>query len=123
MWILYSTLISLLISALCLLLWPFTKNRRIKIIISLFAGILCFGLYFLIGRPSDLKEWLTQGKQHYALVETYQALGGIDGMIERIKEKLKKNPSDQTGWVILGKLYLAQHNEKAAKEAFKHAGL
>ncbi len=120
LWILYAILVSLLSGGLYFLL----KDQPLKVRcwVSCIGFFLCFSLYFAISQPAAVNQWLEKGREHYALLVEYQALGGIDGMISRIKEKLDKNPDDAEGWIVLGKLYLAQHNEKAAKAAFQHAG-
>jgi cytochrome c-type biogenesis protein CcmH/NrfG len=55
------------------------------------------------------------------LLVAFQELGGFDGTIARIKEKLKQNPNDARGWQILGKLYLAKGDTRAANKALTKA--
>jgi cytochrome c-type biogenesis protein CcmH/NrfG len=78
-------------------------------------------LYQFTGDKIALSDWLAEGKQHYKLLEQFEALGGIDGAINKITQRLKANPDDKQGWLILGKLYQAKHNEMAAEVAFAQA--
>lgn len=125
MLMLYSFLIIMALVAIGIISIPFLKNSTLKsknaILISLF--ILCFSfiVYQFSGNKSALKKWITQGKQHYQLQNQVIELGGIDAIIENIKQKLKDNPDDAKGWFILGKLYYSQHNYEAAKVVLKKA--
>lgn len=125
MLMLYSFLIIMALVAIGIISIPFLKNSTLKsknaILISLF--ILCFSfiVYQFSGNKSALKKWITQGKQHYQLQNQVIELGGIDAIIENIKQKLKNNPDDAKGWFILGKLYYSQHNYEAAKVVLKKA--
>jgi len=120
---LYALLLLMLISALALLAIPFFKNKMLTsylVFCILFAGF-SFTLYFHFGQNPGLKQWLTQGKQHYQLQEEFIKLGGTDAVIERIQNKLKTNPNDAEGWFILGKLYLSKQDKKKALHALTKA--
>jgi cytochrome c-type biogenesis protein CcmH/NrfG len=125
MMILYSLLILMLMIALSLLAVPFFSEK--KQLSKSFFAIACFviatslTLYYFSINQQALNQWLTHGKQHYQLMETVSKLGGVDGLIERVKKKLQDNPEDAQGWVILGKLYLSKQNITAAKDAFSKA--
>lgn len=64
-------------------------------------------LYVNFTNPKELLQWLTYGKQHYELALQVQALGGIDGLITRLKKKLEEHPNDQKGLEILRRLQSA----------------
>lgn len=116
----------MVLGALCLLFWPTIKSRSGFLsrshIFGLFILFASFAFYFCFNNPTELRQWLDHGKRHYELLVEYERLGGIDGIIAKIKQKLAQNPSDRQGWMILGKLYKAKGDEKAAEEAFKKAG-
>lgn len=125
MLILYIVLSLMLISALSLLAIPFFWHRTLHakhfLMIAILFSISAFSIYQFSGNKPALRYWLAEGKTHYQLQETIEALGGIKGMITRMKTKLKANPSDSAGWFILGKLYLTQSDTKQAAAAFKKA--
>lgn len=124
---LYSLIFLMLIAALCILAIPFVWNNN-KLLFSksylftaLFMSLLSLGLYQFSGNKIALQYWLTQGAQHYQLLDTFEQLGGVDGAIVRIEAKLQSNPNDAQGWLILGKLYLSKHEDVKAQQAFDRA--
>lgn len=93
--------------------------------ISLITVALLFSFFviaFYVGseRTKPLKTWLVQGKAHYDLMVTYQSLGGIDGIILKVRQKLMANPSDDQGWQILHKLYSIKQDPAHAAAALQH---
>ena len=121
MYLLYSLLILMLLSALALLALPFFVNKKLFsryfLMTALFIIVCATGLHYVLEDDTALQQWLTHGKQHYNLQEEVAKLGGIDNIIEQIKQKLAANPDDAEGWFILGKLYLANHQYTEAKKA------
>jgi len=125
MLLLYSALALLLFCGIGLLTIPFIQTSS-ALGKSFFAFLIFFilfslTLYLTTNHQPALKQWLTQGKQHYQLQEQVERLGGFAGMIRRIKQKLAANPNDAEGWFILGKLYLADGEYNLAEEALKKA--
>lgn len=125
MLILYILLTILLLSALSLLAIPFIKNQalisRDFFVISLFTILFSFTLYQFFGQSKALSDWFAHGKNHYKLMVEVERLGGIDGIISRLQNKLAANPNDAKGWLILGKLYYAKQNFVLATDAFSKA--
>lgn len=129
MYTLYSLQVLMLLSALSMLALPLIithdGNRfiiaRNFLILSLLIAVCTFTLYRLSGNHTALQQWLEHGKQHYQLQIQLDQLGGVDGIIERIKKKLAANPQDAQGWLILGKLYLAKHDQAKAKAVLTKA--
>ena len=115
----------MLIGALCLIVLPFIKNKATFskgfLITFLFTLLFSLGLYQFSGDKNALKQWYTQGEQHYQLQMQFNALGGIDGIIARVKKKIQANPLDTQGWFILGKLYLMKPDYPSAKAALSKA--
>jgi len=105
------------------LIIPFISKNSLKesIIMSGLIGIFSLSLYTYLGAYQPLKSWVTEGKTHYELLAQYQQLGGTEGIIARIHEKLKVNSHDTKGWLILSKLYAARGDDKAAREALEKA--
>jgi cytochrome c-type biogenesis protein CcmH len=89
--------------------------------LAFFIALTSLGLYSISGNKYDLDAWLTQGKNHYALMQQMQDLGGIDGMIAKVKDRLAENPDDAQGWMILGKLYQVKQDTTQANIAFSKA--
>lgn len=125
MTLLYGLLVLMMVASLCLNVVPFVANKVIYsknfVIVMLLSVFFAMGLYQLSGDKQALNQWLTKGKAHYQLQETVSQLGGINGMIARVKRKLQADPLDAQGWFILGKLYLSEQDVQAAKAALRKA--
>jgi cytochrome c-type biogenesis protein CcmH/NrfG len=123
--LLYISLILMLSVSLCLISMPFIKNKkRLSSGFYLTASLtilLALSLYYFSSNFRVLQFWITQGQSHYQLLEKLDQLGGVEGVITRITEKLKIHPDDAQGWFILGKLYLSKQDKTAAKAAFAKA--
>ncbi len=125
MLILYVLLTLLCMSALGLLAIPFMRNQALLskdfFIIGLIATVFSFSIYHYFGQSAAVSTWFAQGKNHYKLMTEVDRLGGIDGIITRLKNKLEANPNDAQGWLILGKLYYAKQDFSLATQAFAKA--
>lgn len=125
MFILYGLLLLMLLIALVIIAVPFVTKKPMRLggylIIVLLTFLFAFGFYQFSGNKQALYQWLTVGRQHYKLLETFNKLGGVDGAISRITAKLIQEPNDAEGWFILGKLYLSKEDTIRAEAAFSKA--
>jgi cytochrome c-type biogenesis protein CcmH/NrfG len=127
MYTLYALLTLMLISALGLVLLPLNSNQDSIVLLQGKLTIICltalfsFTLYQSSTQTKALNDWFNQGKKHYNVLVQYEALGGTDGMITKIKQKLAAHPADAVGWTILGKLYWMKHDTQAAQQAWSKA--
>jgi cytochrome c-type biogenesis protein CcmH len=125
MFSLWLLLLLMLIASLCLIVVPFVIHNAIYsksfLLVSLIIVVMSLGLYHLTGNKPALNQWITTGKDHYRLLETVNQLGGINGLIARVRHKLEADPHNAQGWFILGKLYLSKEDNKAAYAAFSKA--
>jgi cytochrome c-type biogenesis protein CcmH len=119
--ILYVLLAMMLLAALGLLSLPFIKHRQV--FSTTFATLLLLTacaaveLYWHSTDTKALRQWESQGRAHYDLMIKLNQLGGVEGMVKRIKQKLQANPNDAYGWFILGKLYVYEQDFPNAKAA------
>ena len=124
--LLYGSFAILLFIAISLIAIPFIRNKMTLFSLN-FLSLTCFvllftvSLYAIFGYQKQLIQWFNQGKNHYQLLTEIDRLGGVDSIINRIEQKLKKDPRDLKGWMILGKLYLSAENYQAAAFAFENA--
>jgi tetratricopeptide (TPR) repeat protein len=118
----YLVLLAMLLTALTIIggAFKFQFSKSFFTVASLTLTV-AFGLFHISNNTAGLRLWLTEGRAHYDLLVAFQELGGFDGTIARIKEKLKQNPNDARGWQILGKLYLAKGDTHAANMALTKA--
>lgn len=117
MFILLLSLTLLLMLALAMLALPFLKTKHSLlskpfVLISASIVLTSMTLYLSFGDSKALLQWLAYGKQHYELAVQVEELGGIDGIIARLKKKLENRPNDQKGQEILHKLLAAKKNTK-----------
>src|SRR5580698_6057419 len=114
MYLLYSLIFLMLLSAILLLSIPFILTQNLLsqsfLFSSFFIIIVSLSLFFSTENYDGLKYWLTIGEAHYRLQQEIKNLGGLSGMIKQIKLKLAADPNDAEGWFILGKLYLANQD-------------
>jgi len=108
LWILFA-IMSLV--AVGFAVWPLYKRE--KRLTGLIAAVvvavvaLSSGLYYYRGSPE--------------IQSASVAVQEIDHAIESLAARLKSNPDDIDGWIMLGRSYMSLGNSSAAIEAFEHA--
>jgi cytochrome c-type biogenesis protein CcmH len=91
-------------------------GRRAALVLGLAIPLAAAGLYFAVGNPQALTPQAATDDAVHNL-DPQQ----IQGMIERLAERLKNKPDEVEGWVLLGRSYavLGRYGEAAA--AYAHA--
>lgn len=97
------------------------SRKFLSIILVFLIGV--GGLYFYFNQLKSIQTWQTHGKAHYQLLTEVDQLGGIDVIIARIQERLKNNPDDIQGWIILSKIFISLHRYGDAKKTLHQAEL
>jgi cytochrome c-type biogenesis protein CcmH len=70
--------------------------------------------YALLGNPRGLDPQYTQKQERLSPAQ-------IEGMVSKLAEKLKANPDDANGWVMLARSYKVLERFAEAAEAYSHA--
>ncbi|PZN76912.1 MAG: c-type cytochrome biogenesis protein CcmI [Candidatus Methylumidiphilus alinenensis] len=83
------------------------------LIVAPFLGIL---VYAMLGR-FDLADFRAQPEAH----QQANAAPEIQGMIDRLAKRLKENPNDMKGWLLLGRSYQQTEQFDQAVEAYAQA--
>lgn len=122
---LFFSLFCMLSIAIIILSLPWIINHK-KSFSSLFPWafaliIAAVSLYSFSGDKVALTKWFSNGLPHYQLLKQFDELGGVDGAISQIKNKLVQHPDDAKGWLILYKLYLSKEDKQAARFAIEKA--
>jgi len=78
-------------------------------------------LYFILGTPQALNP-----NQAVNMADTHQAGGvnnmpSIDAMVEKLKDKLQKEPNNPEGWMMLGRSYMVLKHYDLAVDALSKA--
>jgi cytochrome c-type biogenesis protein CcmH len=89
------------------------KRRGAAIALALAIPLCAVGLYFIVGNPQALAPADADAASHGVNAQQIQA------MIDRLAERLKANPNDGQGWVMLGRSYgvLGRFDEAASAYA------
>jgi cytochrome c-type biogenesis protein CcmH len=91
------------------------KWRGVAIALALAIPLCAVGLYFIVGNPQALSPADTDTTSHGLNAQQIQA------MIGRLAERLKANPEDGQGWVMLGRSYGALGRFDEAASAYANA--
>jgi cytochrome c-type biogenesis protein CcmH len=93
------------------------RGRWAAVVVLIILPILAIGTFWKTG--------------HFAILETIQKapsqtkqqaeLNSLDEMVGRLVEKMKQNPEDSKGWVMLGRSYLVLERYAEAEQAYAKA--
>ena len=79
------------------------------------GGLLAYGHWGNFSAWQKHEQRVTKQREVQAILTS---VGGTDALISEIKKRLDKTPASAHGWYLIGKLYLTQHDNLHAKEAF-----
>jgi cytochrome c-type biogenesis protein CcmH len=91
------------------------KWRGAAIALALAIPVCAVGLYFIVGNPQALAPADADTTAHGVSAQQIQA------MVLRLAERLKANPEDGQGWVMLGRSYGALGRFDEAAKAYANA--
>jgi cytochrome c-type biogenesis protein CcmH len=82
---------------------------------------LTFGLYYKLGTPQALNP-----VNEASMAAAHKAAGmngmpSIDAMVEKLRQKLQKDPNNPEGWMMLGRSYMVLKKYDLAVDALTHA--
>ena len=87
---------------------------RAALYAALALPVVALGLYFAIGNPRALDPAARQGEI---------GMQQIEAMVQRLAERLQKEPDDVEGWKMLGKSYSVMGRFAEAANAYSKAAL
>jgi len=94
--------------------------RRIAVaaaIVAVVVPALSFGLYSLLGSP-ELPDQPAAGRK---AANTAMPPQDMSAMVERLSERLQKEPGDGRGWAMLGRSLRVEGQPAKAKDAYQRA--
>ena len=91
-----------------------TATRRERRIVSIVASVSIAALAVTLYAHLSNWDW------HAAEAETAKN-AEVDTLLERLEAKLKADPNDVTGWMLLGRSYSTTGRFALAADAFQHA--
>ena len=96
---------------------PVRHGRGAAIVASIAVPLLVFGLYFAVGNPQAIQSGGTAdaGATHGMTAQQVEAL------VERLAARMRKNPDDPEGWILLARSYGAINRFDQAVQAYANA--
>jgi cytochrome c-type biogenesis protein CcmH len=89
-------------------------SRKTAVLVCLLLPIAGLGGYALLGQPQALNPEQTKPHQQVTAAQ-------IEGMVSKLAARLKENPDDPKGWVMLARSYKMMGRYPEAAEAYSHA--
>ena len=89
-------------------------GRPAAVAIGLAVPLLAASVYFAVGNPDAMKA-ADAPDPHGVTVQQ------IEGMVGRLAARMKENPDDPEGWVMLGRSYAVLDRYSEAAEAYANA--
>ncbi len=89
-------------------------SRSLAMILLVLVPLLAVGGYAILGQPRALDPTQTAAAPKVTPAQ-------IEGMVAKLAERLKANPDDAKGWVMLGRSYKAMGRYGEAAEAYGKA--
>lgn len=88
-------------------------GRKVAYVLLLALPLFSIAGYLVLGRPQALDPTATQPR-----ISAQQ----IDSMLVKLEERLKANPDDLKGWVMLARSYKVLGRYADAAQAYSHGG-
>lgn len=90
----------------------FWTAKRTSVAVGLSLPVMALGLYLQLGTPEAINPVAADHTQNEQLTN----------MVNTLAARLKDNPNDSKGWVMLAKSYKAMERFEEAQQAFEKAG-
>lgn len=89
-------------------------SRKTAIALALLLPAMALGGYSLLGNPKALDPT-------FAAPRPQMTVAQIEGMVTKLAERLKANPDDMQGWLMLARSYKAMGRYAEAANAYRKA--
>lgn len=94
---------------------PAKSGRATALIVGIMLPLVAAVIYFAVGNPQALTPAPAGGDGHGV---TMQQIGD---MVERLAARMKENPDDAKGWIMLGRSYSVLNRFPEAVAAYENA--
>jgi len=95
---------------------PAANGRGVAIAAAIAVPVVSISLYLMLGKPGETS---TASKPPAASQQITQEQ--INAMVDSLAQKLKQNPDDAEGWIMLGRSYNAMRRYNEAADAYARA--
>ena len=96
---------------------PARRGHGAAIVASIAVPLLVFGLYFVVGNPQALRSGGTAAVDAAHGMTSQQ----VEALIERLAARMKQNPDNPEGWIMLARSYGATNRYDQAAQAYANA--
>ncbi len=95
---------------------PVANGRGVAIAAAIAVPLFSISIYLMLGQPGETS---TESKPPPASQQITQEQ--INAMVDSLAQKLKENPDDVEGWLMLGRSYNAMRRYNEAADAYARA--
>jgi cytochrome c-type biogenesis protein CcmH len=92
-------------------------GRWLAVAVAILVPVLTVSLYLMLGKPAGLDSQKTAEEERPNVVTKDK----IEAMVADLARKLKEQPDDAEGWMMLGRSYGTLHRFKESSEAYARA--
>jgi cytochrome c-type biogenesis protein CcmH len=99
-------------------------GRVMMIGIGAFVSVGAIGGYLWLGSPNQPDVPFASrnvSQQTASSAQSPAKDGGMGSVVTSLAERLKNNPNDMQGWILLGRSYMSMERSNDAAQAFKRA--
>jgi cytochrome c-type biogenesis protein CcmH len=98
------------------------RTRGVALVLAGLLPLLALGLYYRLGAWESLDStFVTAHPDMPAQAGAQTSLPPVDEMVQKLEERLQREPGDQAGWMMLGRTYLFVERYGDAVQAYAQA--
>jgi cytochrome c-type biogenesis protein CcmH len=97
---------------------PARRTRTAAIVLALAVPIATAAVYLSVGNPGALVAGRSDGDAGHGLSPEQ-----FEGLVARLAARLKENPDDAEGWMMLGRSYAVLGRFREASDAYANAAV
>lgn len=98
------------------------RTRGVALVLAGLLPLLALGLYYRLGAWESLDSAFVAAHPDMPMQAGAQTgLPPVDEMVQKLEERLQREPGDQDGWIMLGRTYLFLERYRDAVQAYAQA--
>ncbi|HKO60754.1 MAG TPA: c-type cytochrome biogenesis protein CcmI [Pyrinomonadaceae bacterium] len=97
------------------------RGKHFAYAVALAIPLLAVGLYFRIGNPQAITASTSMPARNVPAGSGQRSQEAIQANVDALAKRLEQNPSDVSGWKMLGRSYLNLENYQGAAAAYARA--
>jgi len=93
---------------------PHGTGKASAVVLALAIPLLAGGMYATLGQPMAVDPLLSQPPSQATAAD-------VEVLVERLAQRMKKQPDDPAGWALLGRTYAMLERFEPARDAYQRA--